>query len=88
MTFHDSNISTPTALLAITTEELAELLRVSIRHIQRQESAGKIGPKPVRFGKSKRYVLDGPNGIRAWLAAGAPDRREWEARQRMQGGAT
>lgn len=73
--------------LTATTEELASLLRVSPRHIQRQESAGKIGPKPVRFGKSKRYVLDGLNGIRAWLAAGAPDRREWEARRRAEGGA-
>lgn len=88
MNSQDSGLSKLGVPLAITLSELAELLRVSHRHLERLEAAGKIGPRPIRFGRSKRYLLDGTGGIRAWLAAGAPDRREWEARQRMQGGAT
>lgn len=71
--------------LAVTVAELAELLRVSKRHCERMESSGAIGPRAVRFGKSKRYVLDGQNGIRAWLVAGAPDRRTWDARKMADG---
>ncbi len=77
--------STP---LAVTIAELARMIGVSKRHAERLETSGRIGPRPARFGRSKRYVLDGPGGVRAWLTAGAPDRREWEARQRLQGGAT
>lgn len=88
MNSRNSSLCTPGAPLAITLRELAELLHMSHRHLERLEAAGKIGPRPIRFGRSKRYLLDGTGGIRAWLAAGAPDRREWEARQRMQGGAT
>lgn len=87
MTLHEPGTSTPTTTFAVDTFELAELLGVSERHVQRLDAAGKIGPRAIRLGRSKRYVLDGPNGIKAWLGAGAPDRREWEARQRMQGGA-
>jgi hypothetical protein len=63
--------------LAVTAEELAEMLRVSLRHVRRQEASGKL-PPPVRIGRSLRYRVTGPFGVRAWLDAGCPDRTTFE----------
>ena len=58
----------------VDTPQLAKLLDVSERHIERMDAAGKL-PAALRIGKSKRWLLDGgPNGIRQWLAAGCPAR--------------
>ena len=75
----------PTLLLAVDAKRLAEMLCVSVRHVERLDSAGKI-PAGIYLGKAKRWILDGPNGIRAWLAAGCPDRVQFKAMQGLGGG--
>ena len=60
--------------LAFSATELADRFSVSLRHIRRMDSAGKL-PRPVRIGACVRWSL---SEIEAWLAAGAPDRRAWE----------
>ena len=72
--------STPTepTPLAVNAKLLAPLLAVSVRTVRLWDTLGRI-PRPIRIGGCVRWVLDGPTGIRAWLAAGAPDRRTWEA---------
>ena len=67
--------------LAVDARELARLLGLSLRTIRAMDGTGKL-PRGLTFGqRAKRWALDGPNGIRAWLAAGAPDRRTWEKMQ-------
>jgi len=60
--------------LAFSAAELADRFSVSLRHIRRMDSAGKL-PRPIRLGASVRWPVA---EIEAWLAAGAPDRRIWE----------
>jgi predicted DNA-binding transcriptional regulator AlpA len=60
--------------LALSAEGLRQRLDVSLRHIRRMDSAGKL-PKPIRLGASVRWPVA---EIEAWLAAGAPDRLAWE----------
>ena len=54
-------------------------LALSKRQIFRLNSCGKI-PAPIRIGGSVRWA---EQTISDWLAAGAPDRKTWEA---MRGG--
>ena len=61
--------------LALTAEELAERMGVSLRHVRRLDSSGQL-PKPVRLGRSVRWPV---SEIEAWLAAGAPGREAWQA---------
>jgi len=66
-----------TALSAV---ELAKKLGVSLRHIRRLDSVGKM-PKGVRLGGAVRWLA---SEINEWLEAGAPDRAEWEARKAIR----
>jgi prophage regulatory protein len=59
---------------------LALLLCIGLRTLRTWDAAGKL-PSPVRVAGRVLWVLGGPWGIRAWLAAGAPNRDEWEARK-------
>jgi hypothetical protein len=59
---------------------LAKLLRVGIRTVRTWDAAGKL-PTPIRIGGRVVWNLKGKWGVRAWLAAGAPHRDEWEARK-------
>ena len=59
--------------IALSAESLAQRLGVSLRHIRRMDSAGKL-PSPIRLGASVRWPV---TEIEAWLAAGAPDRCTW-----------
>jgi predicted DNA-binding transcriptional regulator AlpA len=43
----------------------------------RDDAAGRL-PRAVRIGNSKRWIYA---EVVAWLEAGAPPRREWEAMQ-------
>lgn len=61
--------------LAYDAATLARLLGVSVRHIRRMDASGLL-PKPVRFGRSKRWVAE---TIQQWLRAGSPPRAEWES---------
>ena len=66
--------------LAFSAQQLAERLGVSLRHMRRLDSAGKL-PKPVRLGRSVRWPV---TEIEGWLKAGAPDRQRWQAMRRGQ----
>jgi predicted DNA-binding transcriptional regulator AlpA len=61
---------------------LARLLCCGLRSIRTWDAAGKL-PRPIKLGVRVVWVL---SEIRAWLAAGAPPREEWEAMKRVQGG--
>jgi prophage regulatory protein len=60
--------------LALTAYDVAKLLGISTRHLWSLNSSGRL-PKPVRFGRAVRWNLE---ELRAWLAAGAPERSRWE----------
>jgi excisionase family DNA binding protein len=66
--------------LVYTPDELAVALQVSTRTLRRLEASGRL-PMPVNVGRSVRWRRD---EISAWLAAGAPKRREWEATRRAK----
>ena len=69
------NVNVVRSPLAYSAQQLADRLGgVSLRHIRRQDSAGKL-PKPIRLGRSVLWVAQ---EIEDWLAAGAPDRQRWE----------
>ena len=55
-------------------------LSLSKRQIFRLDSCGKLGPAKLRIGGAVRWSAQECSD---WLAAGAPDRRTWEA---MKGG--
>jgi hypothetical protein len=57
---------------------LAKLLCAGLRTVRTWDAAGKL-PAPIRIGGRVVWTLTGPTGIRAWLAAGAPDRQTWAA---------
>ncbi|MCK4850608.1 MAG: helix-turn-helix domain-containing protein [Phycisphaerae bacterium] len=68
------NVSTVQSPLAFSAQQLADRLGVSLRHIRRLDSAGKL-PKPIRLGRSVRWPVQ---EVEAFLAAGAPDRQRWQ----------
>jgi hypothetical protein len=70
-------------LLVADAKRLAKLLGVSVRSIRTWDSGGKL-PRPVKVGSRKVWVLGGRFGIRAWLAAGAPPRTDWETQRQME----
>jgi predicted DNA-binding transcriptional regulator AlpA len=53
---------------------LAKLLCLGLRTIRTMDAGGKL-PRPVRIGGR---VLWSVTELRAWLAAGCPDRETWE----------
>ena len=63
--------------LVVDARRLALMLCIGLRTVRTWDSGGKL-PRPVRVGSRTLWVLD---EIRAWLAAGAPDREAWEARK-------
>ena len=58
-------------------KRLAKLLDGGKRTVATLHAAGKL-PAPVRVGGRVVWIIA---EIRAWLAAGAPNRDEWEARK-------
>jgi len=60
---------------------LGDMLSLSKRQIFRLNSCGKL-PKPLRIGGSVRWL---EKSISEWLAAGAPDRKTFEAMQQTGG---
>ncbi len=67
----------------LSAEAVGKMLSLSRRQIFRLNSSGKI-PAPIRIGGAVRWA---ESTIAEWLAAGAPDRRTWEAlkQERDQG---
>ena len=70
-----TSVGTQTHPLAFSAAELAQRLGVSLRHMRRLDSSGKL-PKPVRLGRCCRWPVQ---EIEAWLRAGAVDREKWQA---------
>ncbi|TPW00840.1 MAG: hypothetical protein FD124_3889 [Alphaproteobacteria bacterium] len=63
--------------LVVDARRLAALLCASLRTVRTWDAAGKL-PKPLRIGGRCLWSIV---EIRAWLAAGAPSRAEWETRK-------
>ncbi len=66
----------------LSAKELAKMLSLSKRQIHRLNSCHKL-PAPIRIGGSIRWDLE--RDIKPWLAAGAPDRKSWEAMKQARG---
>jgi predicted DNA-binding transcriptional regulator AlpA len=64
-------------LLAADAAALAPRLSVSLRTVRTWDAAGKL-PKGIKIGGRKLWRV---SEIDAWLAAGCPERVEWEARK-------
>ena len=60
----------------LSAKELAKMLSLSKRQIFRLDSCGKLGVTKLKIGGSCRWSAQ---ECCDWLAAGAPDRRTWEA---------
>jgi len=67
--------------LLLTAADAAALTGKSLRTWRTWNAAGLI-PKPIRIGRSTLWRTD---ELRAWVAAGCPCRKLWEARQSMAG---
>lgn len=61
--------------LALSAQEVAEVLGVSRAHVWRLHSSGRI-PKPVRLGRAVRWNR---KTLEDWLEAGGPSRDQWES---------
>lgn len=70
-----STVPTPLLLRAA---EAARLCNVSSRTWRAWDATGQI-PQPVRIG---RAVFWRPDELRAWVAAGCPDRATWKPRRK------
>ena len=68
----------PTQL--VTAKGLGQMLSLSKRQIFRLNSCAKI-PKPIRIGGAVRWSAQ---ECADWLAAGAPDRKTWEAMREVR----
>lgn len=66
--------------LVVDARRLAKLLCAGVRTVRTWDAAGKL-PAPIRIGGRVVWRIA---EIKAWLAAGAPNRAEWEARTGSQ----
>ena len=66
----------------LSAKALGQMLSLSKRQIFRLNSCGKI-PAPIRIGGAVRWS---EQECAEWLAAGAPDRKTWEAMKNAGGG--
>lgn len=69
--------------IAVEAPAAAALFHLSERNWWRLHSSGRC-PLPVRCGRSVRWLLDGPRGLRAWAESGCPPRDRFLAMQAMQ----
>jgi len=67
----------PSTPLLLTAPEAAALCSISLRTWRSWDTAGRI-PRAVRIGRSTFWRSA---ELRAWVAAGCPDREIWETRQ-------
>lgn len=63
--------------IALSAEEVADVLGISRSHVFRLASSGRL-PRSLRLGRAVRWDLA---TLEAWLAAGAPPRERWERMQ-------
>jgi predicted DNA-binding transcriptional regulator AlpA len=70
-------------ILLLTGRQAAAVCAMSLASWYRKIAAGLIGPKPVRIGRGcVRYRAD---ELKAWVAAGCPERTAWQALQASKG---
>jgi predicted DNA-binding transcriptional regulator AlpA len=62
--------------LVVTTEELAQLLRISVATLDRWRDSGRLGPPGNKIGGRRLWAL---TEIREWIARGMPPRETWLA---------
>lgn len=71
--------ATEPATMLLSKADLARELRVSAKTIDRMDQSGRL-PKPLRVGsRAKRWPR---STIIKWIAAGAPNRRDFERMSR------
>lgn len=68
----------PLEPVAVGPSAAAAMVGMSRAMFYKQMAAGRVGPQGRRFGKVVRFSVD---ELRAWAAAGMPDRATW-TRQR------
>ena len=61
--------------ILISAADVARMLGLSSRTVARMNSYGGL-PRPVRLGRSVRWLRD---EIQAWIKAGCPNRKVWDA---------
>ena len=61
--------------LVLTAAEAAAMFQKSLRTWRTWDAAGQI-PKPLRIGHATYWR---PEELKAWVAAGCPDRETWES---------
>jgi predicted DNA-binding transcriptional regulator AlpA len=62
--------------LGVPAAEAARMLGISTSHFFLLKRSGRIGPKPVRLGRSVLYHCE---ELEQWFVAGTPPRDKWEA---------
>jgi len=66
-------------VLAVDIEGAARLLSISESHLFAMRRSGRWGPRPIKIGRSCRFLV---SELRAWAQAGCPSAATW----RSQGG--
>lgn len=61
--------------------EAAAMLGLSLRAFQSLEKSGRIGPRPIRFGKSVRFSTE---ELRAWVRERCSRREVWVENQAIR----
>jgi predicted DNA-binding transcriptional regulator AlpA len=69
-----------TESILVDSRKAAAMLGFSLSHFYAMANSGRIGPQPLSFGKSKRYVVE---ELRQWAQAGCPRREVWVAKRRV-----
>ena len=60
--------------LAVDIASAARLLGISESHLFAMRRAGRFGPKPIKLGRSCRFLVA---ELKAWLEAGCPSAAVW-----------
>jgi len=76
-----SPVPAPVAPLTYSRQQLAEALGIDVATLDRWDSAGRIGPRPLRISGPKGRKLYARQEVADWVAAGCPGAEEWKARQ-------
>lgn len=74
---HESRVSIEGERLLLKTKEAAEMCGKSVRTWRAWDAAGRI-PRPIRIGRSTNWR---PRELQEWVAAGCPNREQWEAQR-------
>jgi len=75
----ETPISDPSSALMpllLSADETAALLGIARSHLYALHSSGRLGPTPVKLGKSSRWRRD---EIEAWVLNDCPPRQKWQA---------